>query len=603
MSRPSVFAELQRRNVLRAGVLYVGAVWALAQGIAQLTPVVGAPEWSARAFLIAAAIGFPFWIAFAWIFEITPQGIRREAEAAPDDSAARRTGRKLDFAIIAVLSIAVILLLGNQFLWRKGLVQRTPSIVSVGARTEIPQKSVAVLPFVNESGKPEEQFFSDGLSEDLITALSQFDDLKVISRSSAFQFRNSSESSTVIGKKLGVAHLLEGAVQRIGDELRITATLVNATDGRILWSQRYDKPSRDLFALQDAITQTVADTLKAKLPDNPGEVLQSDRPPSGNLDAYLAYQRGVHMALNSESSFHAAIDAFGEAIRLDPDYAAAHAQLSIEWVGLAIQFESGGAKGAQAIAEARKAAQTALTLDPQSSLAHQAQAYLLQQADMDWIGAEAEARHALQLAPDYATAQFGLGQASASLGRNRYAAELTRRAIASNPRAADWYNYLAVYQTALGQLDDARKTIQTAIDLQPTAATYYEQITVIEILRGNGEAALAAARKEPEGPWHDVAMALALQIGRDRAAADAVLQKLVAEHKDDAPYQIAQAYALRRDPENMFRWLDRAWGNRDPGISSLLSDPLILRYRQDARFAAYCKKVGLPATTDAVAMK
>lgn len=603
-AKPSIFSELKRRNVLRAAVLYAGAVWAFGQGLSQFSPALGLPDRTTRWFLIAAAVGFPFWIAFVWIFEITPQGLKRESEVQADASNMRSTGRKLDFAIIAVLSVAVILLLGNQFLWRRGLAQAPPTAASAHVKALIPDKSVAVLPFVNESGKPEEQFFSDGLSEDLINALSQFDGLKVISRSSAFQFRNSTESSTIIGEKLGVAHLLEGAVQRIGDELRITATLVNAADGSVLWSQRYDEPSKDLFALQDAITQAVGDALKAKLSKAPDEVLQTDRPSSNNLDAYLAYQRGASMAkLNSEAALRDSIDAYSEAVRLDPHYAAAYAQLSIEWVSLAIQFESGSAKGAQAIAAARKAADTALALDPDSSLAHQARAYLLQQVDMDWTGAEAEAQRALKLAPAYPTAQFGMGQAAASLGRNGFAVGLIRQAIANNPRSADWYNYLSVYLTALGQPDEALKAIQTAIGLQSDAATYYEQIAVIEILRGNAEAALAAAQKEPAGPWHDVAMALALQIGRDHVAADAALQKLADEHKDDAAYQIAQVYALRGDPENTFHWLDRAWSNRDPGISTLLSDPMILRYRHDPRFAAYCKKVGLPATTDAVAMR
>ena len=599
-ARRPLLAELRRRNVLRAVVLYAGAVWALAQGVAQLAPVVNAPEWAPRAFMIAAAIGFPFWLAFAWFHHFPSKGPIDQDEIDAGNSRARRTGRRLDFAIIAVLSVAVILLLGNQFLWHKGLVQAPPS-ATAQAKTDIPQKSVAVLPFANAGGKADEQFLSDGLSEDLINALSQFDELKVISRSSAFQFRNSTESPTSIGEKLGVAHLLEGAVQRLGSKLRITCTLVNAADGSIVWSQRYEKPSSDLFALQDAITQAVADALKAKLANKPGEVLQTDRPPSGNVDAFIAYQRGSAMSLNSESSFHDAIDAFNEAIRLDPEYTAAYAQLSIELTGLAIQF--GGTDAAHAIAAARKAAETALKLDPKSSLAHQARAYLLQQADMDWTGAEAEARHALQLAPNYPTAQFGLGQASASLGRNRAAVELTRQAITNNPRSADWYSYLGVYLTALGRLDEARKSVQVAIDFQPGAATYYEQIAVIEILKGNATAALAAALKEPEGPWHDVAMALALQIGSDRAAADASLQKLADGHKDDAPYQIAQVHALRRDPENMFQWLDRAWSHRDPGVSGLLYDPLILRYRHDPRFTAYCRKVGLPTTTDAVAMK
>src|SRR6185312_3366445 len=155
----------------------------------------------------------------------------------------------------------------------------------------------------------------------------------------------------------------------------------------------------------------------------------------------------------------------------------------------------------------------------------------------------------------------------------------------------------------LGRLGEARQAIDTAIALQPGATASHEQQAVVEILRGDTKAALAAAQQEPPGPWHDIAMALALQIGSDRAAADASLKKLIAQYADLGPYQIAEVYALRRDPDNMFKWLDRAWTARDPGISYLLMDPLILRYRDDPRFAAFCKKVGLPATTNAVAMK
>jgi len=192
--------ELRRRNVLRAGVLYAGAVWALAQGISQLGPAFGAPDWVTRWFVIACAIGFPFWIAFAWYYEITPQGIKRESEVAPDPSVTHSTARKLDFAIIGVLALAVVLLVTDRFVSHKG------------ATIAVPDKSIAVLPLVNESGEKDQQYFSDGLSEDLITALSQFAGLKVISRNSSFQFRDSSDDAKTIGAKLGVAHLLEGSV-------------------------------------------------------------------------------------------------------------------------------------------------------------------------------------------------------------------------------------------------------------------------------------------------------------------------------------------------------------------------------------------------------
>jgi hypothetical protein len=186
----TLLVELQRRNVVRAAVLYIASVWALSQGVAQLTPVVGAPEWTARWFLIAAGIGFPFWIVFAWFYELTPGGIRRESELDAGKTVLRATARKLDFWIIGALSLAVVLLLTDRFMDRG----------ANGTAVGIPDKSVAVLPLVNESGDPNALYFSDGLSEAFIDALSQFSGLKVIARASSFRFRNSKDPVTVIGE-------------------------------------------------------------------------------------------------------------------------------------------------------------------------------------------------------------------------------------------------------------------------------------------------------------------------------------------------------------------------------------------------------------------
>ncbi|MGH8212433.1 MAG: hypothetical protein ACREPP_04275, partial [Rhodanobacteraceae bacterium] len=273
----NLFDEMKRRNVLRAAVLYIGAAWALAQGGAQLLPFFGVPDWGVRWIVVAAAIGFPFWIALAWFYEFTPQGLKRESAIGTSPSVARAAGKRLDRWIMAVLALAVVLLLTDVLVGR-----RSANPVSEA----VPFKSIAVLPLINASDDKDEQYFSDGLSEDLITALSQFAGMKVISRNSAFQFRGTNDDAKTIGAKLGVAHLLEGTVQRAGDVVRITAELINAADGSTVWSQHYDRPYKDLFKLQDDITQAVADALKAKLLTTPGVAAQSDRPPSGNLDAY-----------------------------------------------------------------------------------------------------------------------------------------------------------------------------------------------------------------------------------------------------------------------------------------------------------------------------
>lgn len=590
MTMSDFLREFRRRNMLRAGILYATGVWALAQGIAQLEPVVGAPDWTARWFLVAAGIGFPFWIAFAWFYELTPQGLRRESEVPPNESIARATGRKLDLWIIGVLTVAVVLLLTDRFALRN---EAGGGEAGGGAATAIPGKSIAVLPLVNESGDPAGLYFSDGLSEDLITALSRFSGLKVIGRDSAFLFRSTKDTSAVIGKKLGVAHLLEGSVRRAGGMVRVSAALIDVRDGSTRWSEHYDRPYKDLFKLQDDITNAVASALKAKLLGG-GATPQTDRPPSGNLAAYNAYLEGQFYGRHhTESDFRTAIDAYGTATRLDPRYAQAWAGMATTWDNLAANF-LGGAAQQEAYAKGRNAAGTALALAPDLATAHSARGALLQDADSDWAGAEAEYRRALELAPNSSAAKGNLAAVLATLGQLEEAAELQRQAIAADPLRADFYQNFAVYLSPLGRLDEAEHAIRNAIELQPTAVFYHAVLSTIEIQRGNAKGALEAANAEPPGLWHDVAVAQALQIGADRAAADAALKSLIGKYGDLAMFQIAEAYALRNEPDKMFTWLDRAMATRDPGLQTVLYDPFLQPYMQDPRFAALCRKLNLP---------
>ena len=586
-----LFNELKRRNVLRAAVLYAGAVWALAQGISQLGPSAGAPDWVTRWFLVAAVVGFPFWVAFAWFFEFTPSGLKRESEIDPADSIARSTSRKLNVGIIGVLTVAVVLLLTDRFVLHKD---------EIGA---IPIRSIAVLPLTNESGNQDEQYFSDGLSDDLITALSQFAGLKVISRNSAFKFRDSKDDAKTIGMKLGVAHLLEGSVRHAGDAVRISARLINAADGSLVWSQRYDRPYQDLFKLQDDITTAVAGALQAKLLGGADTATQSDRPPSGSLAAYNAYLQGRFYDVRStEADLRKAIEAYTTATRLDPRYALAYANLSITWVFLAEQYLD-GAPAQQAFTQARTAADTALALEPNLAMAHNARGFVLLSGDFNWTGAEAEYRRAVQLAPNDGFAKYALGTLLATLGQPEQAVELVRQALLTDPLHASWYYALAGYLSGLGRLDEAERASHKAIELQPGAAALHMRLAIIAIQRSDAKGALAAAQQEPAaGPWQQIALALAQQVSGNRAAADAALKTLIDTQSSAAAYQIAQVYALRKEAENMFAWLDRAWASRDPGIKYLLHDPLILRYQDDPRFAAFCRKVGLPTTTTAKAL-
>ena len=518
----------------------------------------------------------------------TPGTAIASAARPPRGLIRRRTG-----VVYGALAAAAMLVVGYFALERlTGLKPVVPGAASI-----------AVLPLANESGEASQQYFSDGISEDLITALAQFPGLKVIGRTSAFQFRHSKEDSRSIGAKLGVAHLLEGSVRRSGEVVRVSAELIDTVDGSTQWSERYDRPYKDLFALQDEITNAVAGALRAILLPDGHAAAQSDRPPSGNLEAYNALLRGrFYDARGTEADTRRAIEQYTAATQLDPRYALAWSNLSGAWTGLGEQWLD-GAVAQQAYANARAAADEALALAPDLAAAHSARGVLLRVADLDWRGSEAEYRRALELAPQVGSMKYSLANQLATIGQVEKAVELTREALATEPLRATWYEWLAMDLLGLNRLDEAEAAIRKAIELEPHAEGYYQALTMIAIQRGDPKAALAAAQQEPAGNWRGIALAMARQIGGDRAAADAALKDLIDKQANISAYQIAEVYAIRNDADKTFQWLERAWSNRDPGITSLLNDPFILRYKDDPRFAAFCRKVGLPVPGEAPARK
>ena len=453
--------------------------------------------------------------------------------AAPRGPIRRRTG-----LLYGAIAMAMLLALGYFGLER---LHRSKSSVAGAA-------SIAVLPLTNESGEASQQYFSDGISEDLITALSQFPGLKVIGRTSAFQFRDSKEDSRSIGAKLGVAHLLEGSVRRSGEMVRVSAELIDTADGSTQWSERYDRPYKDLFALQDEITRAVAGALRTKLLPGEHAAAQSERPPGGSLEAYNALLQGrFYFLRETEADFRKAIEYYTQATQLDPRYALAWAGLARAWTRLSTSFLE-GAPAQEAYAKAREAAGRALALSPDLVAAHLARGYLLQNADFDWRAAEAEYRRGLALAPNDGEAKFLLGNQLATFGELEPAIELTRQALAPEPLQDYWYLYLATYLSGLNRLDEAEKAIRRAIELQPAAASYHQTLTIIEVQRGKAQAALEAAQREPPGVWQDQALALAQQIGGDRSAADAALRTLIHKDAGISAYQIAEVYAFRCRP-------------------------------------------------------
>jgi TolB-like protein/Flp pilus assembly protein TadD len=588
MNPGNFFAELKRRNVYKVAVAYAVVSWLLVQVATQVFPFLEIPNWVVRLVIALVVIGFPIALVIAWAFEATPEGIKR-TEAA-DSTPASASQKK--YAWIYIVAIAAAISVALFFLGRYTTSKQASALPDVSA------KSIAVLPLVNTSGDPGNDYFSDGLSEELIAVLAKIPDLKIIGRSSSFLFKGKSDDSRTIGEKLGVANLLEGSVRKQGDRVRIVAELINAADGRTLWSDTYDRELKDVFAVQSEIATAVTEQLKIKLLGAPAK---SDAAPSNdNLAAYNALLQGTfYFRLGTEEGTRKATEFYGEAIRLDSRYALAYANLSSAWRLLAAGW-LGGAEAKEAYAKARKAAQTALSLAPDLSAAHEALGFALLTPDLDFAGAEAELRKAEKLAPADAGPKTALSILLAAQGRLAESENVARQALALDPLGVTRYLYLARILIGSGRFDEAEAALRKAVALQPAASRVHVHLATIDVLRGEATGALQNAQLEPPGGWRDYALALAEQTQSDRAAADAALQKLIKDNAVSSPFQIAAVYGLRNQPDKMFEWLDRAYTERDAGLTQLLVTPFILTHKNDPRFAAFCQKLKLPVPTTVV---
>lgn len=488
---------------------------------------------------------------------------------------------------VVIAAVLLVLLIGaGVFFFR----QRTTSVVS--------EKSIAVLPLVNSSGDPANEYFSDGMSEEFISSLSRLPDLKVIGRSSSFQFKGKTVDSKTVGEKLGVRYLLEGSVRKAAERVRIAVALTKAADGANVWSETYDRELKDIFAVQSEIAGAVAKQLKVALLGSNGQTTQlatAATPSNQNIEAYNALLQG-NFYLNRRTADDArkALGYYEEAIRLDPRYALAHAKLAAAAVNLVSQYGSIASKeGQEAIAKARAAVKNALELDPNLPDAYSAQGNILILTDCNLTAAEAEYRRALELAPQNALFVGNFGNTMGRLGRFDEAVSFIQRAIALDPlRSSNLFN-LAFPLTALGRYDEAEATLRKAIALQPQSAQNYTRLAVIEILRGKPGAAVELAKQETDPFWRTYSLAVAHFANGDRAEADAALKKLIDENADDSGSQIAAVYALRKEPEKMFEWLEHAWTTHDPGIVEMQTDPFLRAYKDDPRFIAFAQKVGV----------
>jgi len=583
--KPSFFAELKRRNVYKVAVAYAVVGWLVMQVAATVVPALQLPAVITSAVVVLTLLGFPIALVIAWAFEMTPDGMKRTENVSPNEVIPQWSGRKFAAMIVSIAFLAAALFVFQML--RSKSISSEPSVASTVA-----EKSIAVLPLLNESGDPKDEYFSDGLSEDLIAALAQVKDLKVIGRSSSFRFKEKKEESKTIGAKLGVTTLLEGTVRKQGDRVRIVAELINAADGIELWTQTFDRELKDIFAVQEEIATAVAASLKVTLLG--ADERSTAKPATKSAEAYNSYLLGhFYFQRRNLEDYRRAVSSFDEAIRLDPDYALAYAERSEVWT--LIGDLSG--QGETAWPKARADAEKAVAIAPALAEAHAALGWVRFFVEWKFVEGLSELKRAKELSPTNPTANDLLARVIVYVGRIDEAERHARHAVELDPLSVTAQGNLGRVLFVAGKLDEADAAARKAAELQPAAAGNHRYQVLVAVERGDGETALREAELEPDPNYRRFELALAHYVRGDQAKADAALADLIATGRDKLAYQIAEIYAVRSEKDQAFEWLQISFDNHDTGTLTLLIDPLLRGLRDDPRYKNLLAKLGLPAAS------
>jgi TolB-like protein/Flp pilus assembly protein TadD len=455
--------------------------------------------------------------------------------------------------------------------------------------------SIAVLPFVNRSHDEEDEYFSDGLADELLNVLAKIRGLRVAARTSAFQFKGKSDDIAVIGHKLNVATVLEGSVRKAGNRMRISVQLVKVADGYHLWSETYDRTLEDIFAVQDDIAQSVVKELRSTLlggaADATAQVAAAVRGRADNPEAHRLYLQGrFFLERVTEADVARAVEYLDQATALDPEFA-------LGWAGLArachLQAAWGWAPFAAGFERAREAAQRALALAPDLAEAHVCLGLVFERGDWDLQAADAEYRRAFELAPgnvDVLKARAGL---AGILGRHDEAIELLQKAAALDPLGTSTLRALGGNYSSVGRFDDAETMLRAALDLNPKAGVVHSALSDLRLKQGRPEEALAEASLEPHPVLRLADTALARHALGQAAESDAALSELIADHAEIAAYDIAQVCAVRGEADRAFEWLERGYAQRDSGMPLVANDRLLAPLHDDPRWRPLLQKVGL----------
>jgi len=556
----SLLAELKRRHVFKVSIAYIVVAWVILQVADVFVGNLGLPEWAFKLILVLLVLGFPLIVMFAWAYDLTPEGIVRTTEAEPRSPEAEP--------------------------------QAPPEAGAVAAAP--PGKaSVAVLPFVNMSGDPENEYFSDGLSEELLNVLAKIETLKVAARTSSFFFKGHTGDIAEIARRLGVATVLEGSVRQAGARVRITAQLIDAANGYHLWSETYDRELVDIFAVQDDIAASVAAALKVRLLDEHDDYQSVGG--TSNPQAFQAYLLGGHhrkRGSSDEALLHKALAAFHEALKLDPGYAQAYAGLAYTWDQLAtnsfVKFEEG-------IGKATAAAQKAVELEPRLADGHMMIGRLSLHYGLDRARAYEGITTALKLNPGNSDVQIEYARLTSYFGEVDASVAAAKRAVELDPVSLFAHHFLGHVMYFGRRYDEAIAVFRDLLELDPNYPRPRYTLAMCLYMKGETEAALEEVGNEPLSWMRHSGSAIVLhklgRIDEARASRDSLVRE---DDEEYAIYQQGQIYAQWGQVERAIECLEKSRVLHDPGLSQVCVDPLLDPIRGEAGFAALLERIDFP---------
>jgi TolB-like protein/tetratricopeptide (TPR) repeat protein len=494
-----------------------------------------------------------------------------------------RRNRILLAAGLAVAAVALAVLVAPKFWPAKNATTEKPT---TAATNVVVDKSVAVLPFVDMSEKRDQEYFADGMAEEVIDLLAKVPSVRVIGRTSSFQFKGKSSDLRTLGSTLGAAYVLEGSVRKSGERLRVTAQLIDAQKGSHVWSESYDELSGDVLKVQDQIASGIVRALQVTI----GADDLRSHPILKSAEAYDLYLRGRHAFDRLDAAgFDTAAGYFQQALQLDPSFVRA-----AEWLAMTQEAlpEIGYVGPREGFERARSSVDRALKLNPQSGLMHSLKGLIFAIYDWDWAAAAEECKRALALEPRDPVVLTNVGQVAEALGQSQEATRLFTAALALDPLSTPAHFELGLVRMCTDRPTEAEAEFRDVLNITPTWVSGH--LYLGWVLLGNGKLEAARTDMQQAGPGRDAGLAAVYYAMGRKAESDAALARYSEEHADDDAYTVAVIHAYRAERDEAFMWLDRAYGQKDPDLYQIKCDPLLKNLQPDPRYDAFLRKMKLP---------